>query len=71
MDYLTNDTDIKKVADAIRAKGGTSAPLAYPNGFVSAIQAIKSAPSGPYMDAEYVAVEDGGITSHYIKSAKL
>lgn len=71
MDYLTNDTDIKKVADAIRAKGGTSDPLAYPNGFVSAIQAIKSAPSGPYMDAEYVAVEDGGITSHYIKSAKL
>lgn len=42
MDYLTNDTDIKKVADAIRAKGGTSAPLAYPNGFVSAIQAIPS-----------------------------
>lgn len=71
MDYLTNDTDLKKVADAIRAKGGTSAPLAYPSGFVSAIQAIKSAPSGPYMDAEYVAVEDGGITNHYIKSAKL
>lgn len=40
MDYLTNDTDIKKVADAIRAKGGTSAPLAYPDGFVTAIQAI-------------------------------
>lgn len=42
MDYLTNDTDIKKIADAIRAKGGTSAPLAYPSGFVSAIQAIPS-----------------------------
>lgn len=42
MDYLTNDTDLKKVADAIRAKGGTSAPLAYPSGFVSAIQAIPS-----------------------------
>lgn len=42
MDYLTNDTDIKKVADAIRAKGGTSAPLAYPTGFVSAIQAIQT-----------------------------
>ena len=40
MDYLTNDTDLKKVADAIRAKGGTSAPLDYPSGFVSAIQAI-------------------------------
>lgn len=42
MDYLTNDTDIKKVADAIHAKGGTSAPLVYPSGFVSAIQAIPS-----------------------------
>lgn len=42
MDYLTNDTDIKKVADAIRAKGGTSDPLAYPTGFVSAIQAIQT-----------------------------
>lgn len=42
MDYLTNDTDLKKVADAIRAKGGTSAPLDYPSGFVSAIQAIQT-----------------------------
>lgn len=42
MDYLTNDTDLKKVADAIRAKGGTSAPLAYPSGFISEIQAIPS-----------------------------
>lgn len=42
MDYLTNDTDLKKVADAIRAKGGTSDPLAYPSGFVSEIQAIPS-----------------------------
>lgn len=38
--YRTNDTDLKKVADAIRAKGGTSANLTYPNGFVTAIQNI-------------------------------
>ena len=30
-----------------------------------------TAPTTPYMEAEYVAVEDGGITNHYIKSAKL
>lgn len=30
-----------------------------------------AAPTTPYMEAEYVAVEDGGGTSHYIKSAKL
>ena len=41
-EYLTNSTDLKEVAKAIRAKGGTSAPLVYPAGFVSAIQAITS-----------------------------
>lgn len=41
-DYLTNDTDLQAVADAIRAKGGTSAPLTYPDGFVSAIGAINT-----------------------------
>lgn len=44
-DYLTNTADLKAVADAIREKGGTSAPLAYPDGFVSAIGAIKSNPT--------------------------
>lgn len=44
-DYLTNDTDLQAVADAIRDKGGTSVPLTYPDGFVSAIGAIKSNPT--------------------------
>lgn len=39
-EYLTNDADLKKVADAIRTKGGTSAALAYPDEYVSAINAI-------------------------------
>lgn len=34
------DTDLTSVANAIRAKGGTSAQLAFPAGFVSAVQAI-------------------------------
>ena len=34
------DTDLTSVANAIRTKGGTSAQLAFPGGFVSAIQAI-------------------------------
>lgn len=41
-EYLTNTTDLTAVADAIRAKGGTSVQLVYPSGFVSAIQAIQS-----------------------------
>lgn len=40
--YRTNDTDLKKVADAIRSKGGTSADLTYPNGFVTAIGNIQT-----------------------------
>lgn len=41
-EFLTFDTDLTAVANAIRAKGGTSAQLVYPNGFVSAIQAIQT-----------------------------
>ena len=45
-EYLTNTADLKAVADAIRAKGGMSAPLVYPTGFVSAIQSIDVASGG-------------------------
>ena len=41
-EYLINATDLTKVASAIKEKGGTSAPLVYPAGFVSAIQAIQT-----------------------------
>lgn len=41
MEYLTNNTDLTAVADAIRAKGGTTEPLIYPDGFVAAISSIK------------------------------
>ena len=41
-EYLTNTTDLTKVASAIREKGGTSGSLVYPDGFVSAIQAIQT-----------------------------
>ena len=41
-ELLTNTTDLTKVAAAIREKGGTSDPLVYPDGFVTAIQAIQT-----------------------------
>ena len=41
-EYLTNTTDLTKVASAIREKGGTTAQLIYPDGFVTAIQAIQT-----------------------------
>ena len=40
------DSDLTLVANAIRAKGGTSASLAFPAGFVSAIQNIPSGEGG-------------------------
>lgn len=42
VEYLTNDTDLKVVADAIRAKNGTADQLSFPNGFASAIAAIQT-----------------------------
>ena len=42
MEYLTNTNDLTKVASAIREKGGTSDSLVYPDGFVTAIQAIQT-----------------------------
>ena len=71
-EYLTNTTDLTKVADAIRAKSGQTGQLIYPDGFVSAVAGIKKAPTTPYMEAEYVEeVDFDGITNHYIKRAKL
>lgn len=39
-DYLVTDTELTGVADAIRTKGGTSAALVWPSGYVDAIGAI-------------------------------
>ena len=64
-------TAVGAAYDAVEAKGGTAPAAQTIEGLAGAISGIKSAPATPYMDAEYVAVEDGGITNHYIKSAKL
>lgn len=39
-DYKVSDTSLTSIANAIRTKGGTSASLSFPDGFVSAIQNI-------------------------------
>ena len=70
-EYLTRKSELTSVADAIREKSGQTGQLIYPDGFASAVAGIKKAPTTPYMEAEYIAVEKGGSTSHYIKRAKL
>lgn len=39
-DYVVDSADLIDIADAIRATGSTSAQLQFPDGFISAIQAI-------------------------------
>lgn len=59
-DYLTNDTDLKKVADAIRAKGGTTASLVFPDGFSAAVGAISTAPD---TQEKTVTITENGTSS--------
>lgn len=46
VDSTQLDSDLTSVANAIRTKGGTSAQLAFPSGFVSAIDAIPTGGGG-------------------------
>ena len=39
-EYLVNDTDMIRVADAIRAKGKTTEPLSFPEGYIDNINQI-------------------------------
>ena len=48
--YVVSDTSLGSVADAIRTKGGTSAPLEYPQGFIDAIDAISGGGDEPVPD---------------------
>ena len=54
VEYLATNTDLKKVADAIRAKGGTTEKLSFPDGFASGIQAL--AAGGGYFCKQYTAL---------------
>lgn len=46
-DYIVSGSDLTSIADAIRTKGGTSAALAFPTDFVSAIAAIPTGGGDP------------------------
>lgn len=61
VDSTQLDADLTSIANAIRTKGGTSAQLAFPAGFVSAVEAI---PTGG--DTHEVArkILDGTITEY-------
>lgn len=71
MNYFTNDTELTAVADAIRQRGGTSSPLVYPNGFVTAIQNIPGGGGGAdnladLCNGTLTRLDDDNITSFLI-----
>lgn len=48
VDSTQLDADLASVANAIRTKGGTSAQLAFPQGFVDAVEAIETGGGGEW-----------------------
>lgn len=56
VDSTQLDSDLTSVANAIRTRGGTSADLAFPAGFVSAVQAIPTGGGGLDYDLKEVTV---------------
>lgn len=67
-DYKVTDTELTSIANAIRTKGGTSAQLEFPTGFVSAVQAIPTGGGGglpsEYVQVEYVQANANGYTDY-------
>lgn len=60
-----DEASLTAVANSIRAKGGTTGALAFPNGFVSAVQAIQAGGSGNQPEVGFVPTAwdaDGYIT---------
>lgn len=73
VDSTQLDADLTSVANAIRTKGGTSASLAFPSGFVSAIADIPSggggSPTGSYTPTANTAsftISVGAAFSHFM-----
>ena len=54
-DYIATTEELTAVANAIRAKGGTSEQLVFPEGFVSAIDNIQAGGGSPSTNAWYPA----------------
>lgn len=57
-EYLTNNIDLKSVADAIRAKTGETDSIAYPEGYVSKIEGLTATSDGNIIPA---VVLEGGV----------
>ena len=64
VDSTQLDNNLTSVANAIRTKGGTSGQLAFPNGFVSAVNAIPTGttPTG----TKQISITQNGTTTENV-----
>ena len=62
VDSTQLDADLTSVANAIRTKGGTSSQLAFPAGFVSAVQAIPTGGVTP-TGTKQISITQNGVTT--------
>mgnify|MGYP006991641226 CR=1 FL=1 len=67
-DYLVTDTELVSIADAIRIKGGTSSPLTFPAGFVSAVSNIPSGGGSSYtlVTSSVVTASTSGTSASFL-----
>ena len=72
-----NDRSLTSVANAIRAKGGTSDVLVFPDGFISAISAIQTggsgdgtAPSAKWSDVTFIDYDGTVLYSYSLAEAQ-
>ena len=63
--YIVESADLTAVADAIRTKGGTSAQMAFPSGFVDAVGAISNGElfPGVMTDSETITIGENSVNN--------
>lgn len=61
--YLTTDTELTSIANAIRTKGGTNAQLTFPTGFVTAINNISTGGGAAEVAATLYTANNGNKNS--------
>lgn len=65
-EYLVQGASLTTVADAIREKGGTTAPLSFPDGMAAAVRSIQS---GGDLSAVNVYIADFTVPADLIVTA--
>lgn len=65
-EYLTTDIDLKKVADGIRSRTGKTAPLAFPDGYVTEISTLTNT-----SDATATASDIAKTKTAYVNGTKV